>query len=64
VKINLEMITAENTDEKIPMIRVVANDSIGPVPKIFKTIAVNKVVTLASIIDESALLKPAFKADS
>ena len=51
---NLEIIKAANTDENIPMINVVAKDSIGPVPNTFNTIAVNKVVTLASIIDDKA----------
>ena len=51
---NLEIINAANTDENIPMINVVAKDSIGPVPKTFNTIAVNKVVTFASIIDDRA----------
>ena len=54
VNMSLEITKAANTEEKIPIIRVVAKDSIGPEPKIFKTIAVNNVVTLASIIEERA----------
>ena len=36
------MMIAENIEVKIPMIKVVANDSISPVPKTFKIIATNK----------------------
>ena len=48
------MIIAENMEVKIPMIKVVAKDSISPVPKAFKIIATNKWVTLASIIEGNA----------
>ena len=58
MKIKRETTNAANTEVKIPMINVVANDSIGPDPKIFNTIAVNNVVTLASIIDDKAFLYP------
>ncbi len=54
VNINLEITKAAKTDEKIPIINVVAKDSIGPEPNIFKTMAVKSVVTLASIIEERA----------
>ena len=53
-KINLEMINAANTEENIPIINVVAKDSIGPVPNTLRTIAVNKVVTFASMIEDKA----------
>ena len=56
MNINREITKAAKTDVKIPMINVVAKDSIGPEPKIFNTIAVNKVVTLASMIDDNAIL--------
>ncbi len=54
---------AANNEVKIPMMRVVANDSIGPEPNTFSTIAVNMVVTFASIIEESAFWKPVSTAD-
>ena len=47
---------AANNDVKIPIINVVANPLIGPVPKTYKIIPVNSVVTFASIIEEYALL--------
>ena len=42
---------AANKEVKIPITRVVAKPFIGPVPKVYKIIPVNKVVTLASIIE-------------
>ena len=53
--INLEITTAAKTEVKIPIIRVVAKDSIGPEPNTFNTIAVRSVVTLASMIEDNAL---------
>ena len=58
MKINLDITKAAKTDVKIPMIKVVANDSIGPVPNTLSTIAVKRVVTFASIIDDNAFWKP------
>ena len=58
MKIKREITNAANTEVKIPMINVVANDSIGPEPNIFKTIAVNNVVTFASMIEDNAILYP------
>ena len=43
---------------KIPMIKVVAKDSISPVPNTFKIIATSKWVTFASIMEGNAFLKP------
>ena len=54
--INLVIKIAQNKEVNIPIIKVVANPLIGPVPKENKIIPVNKVVTLASIIEEYAAL--------
>ena len=43
---------AVNNDVKIPITNVLAKPSTGPVPKNQSTAPVNKVVTLASIIEE------------
>jgi hypothetical protein len=43
---------------KIPTIRVVAKDSISPVPKYLRITATNKWVMFASIIEGKAFLKP------
>ena len=48
---NLVIKIAANNDVNIPIIKVVANPLIGPEPKVYKTIPVNSVVTLASIIE-------------
>ena len=56
--INLVIKIAQNKEVNIPIIKVVANPLIGPVPKENKIIPVNKVVTLASIIEEYAALYP------
>ena len=47
---------AVNIDVRIPKDNVTANPLIGPVPKLNKTIAAIKVVTLASAMVEKALL--------
>ena len=49
---------AENKEVKIPMIKVVANDSISPVPKTLRIIATSKWVTFASMMEGNAFLKP------
>ena len=54
---------AANTEVKIPMINVVAKDSIGPEPNVLRITAVNKVVMLASKIDDKAFLNPVSTAD-
>ncbi len=46
--------TAVNNEVKIPMIKVNANPLIGPVPKTYNIIPVNKLVMLASIIADRA----------
>ena len=42
--------TAEKSEVKIPMINVVAKPRMAPLPKLYRTNAVNNVVMLASII--------------
>ena len=49
-KYRREIKIAVNKEDKIPMISVVANPRIGPVPNKYKMIAVNKVVKLESKI--------------
>ena len=49
---------AVNSDVMIPINNVVAKPLIGPDPKINNINAVNPVVTLASRIEDNALLKP------
>ena len=49
---------------KIPIIKVVAKDSISPVPKILRMIAISKCDTFASIIEGRALRKPVLMAVS
>ena len=49
---------AENMEQIIPTLSVVANPFIGPDPIKDKTKAVNKVVTFASKMVSNALLKP------
>ena len=56
--INLVINIAANNEVIIPITNVVANPLIGPVPKVYNIIPVNKVVTLASIIELYALLYP------
>ncbi len=51
-KINLVIKIAVNKDVKIPITKVFANPSTGPVPKNHSTKPVNKVVMFASIIEE------------
>ncbi len=46
---------AVNIDVMMPIISVIANPLIGPVPKPSSTIAAISVVIFASAIDESAL---------
>ena len=46
------------------MMSVVANDSISPVPKILRIMAISKWVTFASMIDGRALRKPVLMAVS
>ena len=54
--INLVINIAQNKEVIIPIINVVANPLIGPVPNEKRIIPVNKVVTFASIIEEYAAL--------
>ena len=49
-KTNRVKTMAENNDVKIPMIKVVAKPRIAPLPKLYRTNAVSKVVMLASMI--------------
>ena len=56
--INLVINIAQNKEVIIPIINVVANPLIGPVPNEKRIIPVNKVVTFASIIEEYAALYP------
>ena len=55
---NLVMKIAVNKEVAIPINKVVAKPLIGPVPKMNKINAVKPVVTLASKIDDKALLNP------
>ena len=51
---SLEINIAVKSDVIIPIKRVVANPSIGPVPNTFKIKAVNPVVIFASKIEDNA----------
>ena len=53
--INLVITRAVNIERTIPNIRVIANPLIDPVPKMKSQKATMNVVTLPSMIDESAL---------
>ena len=59
-KYNLVIKSAVKSEEAIPMIKVVANPRIGPVPKEKSIIAVKRVVTFASMI---AALDPLYPSD-
>ena len=48
-------IIAVNIDVRMPIMSVMANPLIGPVPKPSRTIAAIRVVMFASAIDDSAL---------
>ena len=61
---NSAITIAENNEVKIPMMSVVAKDSISPVPNTFKMIATKRCVTLASMIEGRALRKPVLIAVS
>ena len=54
-KIRREMNTAVNKEQSTPMINVVANPLIGPVPNAKRMIPVNTVVMLESMIALNAL---------
>ena len=51
---NREMKMAVNSEVRIPRPRVVANPRIGPEPKKYRITAVTNVVTLESMMAESA----------